>query len=53
MGARYAFPLAGKPMTLRVQVLNAGNAYSYSVLGSGVYRAIDQRSVSAYLTTVF
>lgn len=53
VGGRYQWKWGKTPLTLRVQMGNIFNAYSYYAAGSGVYLPIDQRSASAYLVVDF
>ncbi len=41
LGGRYQFPLFSNPASFRVQVLNLGNRYLYSVNASGIYAPSD------------
>ncbi|MEY4579773.1 MAG: hypothetical protein RL701_4476 [Pseudomonadota bacterium] len=47
VGARYQFPFLGRPTTLRLQVLNISNAYSWRVIASNTFRTNSPRSLSA------
>lgn len=53
LGVRYRFKVGNYPSTLRVQANNITNKYTYYVLGSGVYDPIEQRGVSASISTRF
>ncbi|MFZ4690566.1 MAG: TonB-dependent receptor domain-containing protein [Polymorphobacter sp.] len=53
LGSRYAFKLAGRSATLRVQVENLFGLQGYELFGAGAYRPIWGRAGRAYMTVDF
>ncbi len=53
VGGRYKFRIGDKPYTFRVSVNNALNEFAWTVLSSGAYQPLEQRSFSGFLTVDF
>jgi iron complex outermembrane receptor protein len=53
IGGRYAFEMAGRPATLRVQVENLLGLKGVELFGAGAYRPIWGRAGRAYVTVDF
>lgn len=53
IGARYQFKLGKSPATLRLQMQNVSNSYTYEILGSNTYALMDKRRFNAFLAVDF
>lgn len=53
LGGRYAFRLAGKSATLRVQIENLLDFQGYELFGAGAYKPVWGRAARGYLTVDF
>jgi len=53
LGVRYQFKMGKSPTTLRIQMQNVTNSYTYEILGSNTYALMDKRRLSAFLAVDF
>lgn len=53
LGVRYQFKIGRSPATLRIQMQNVTDSYSYEILGSNTYGLRDKRRINIYVAADF